>query len=87
MTLWPIVVALLIFADMATRLALVGVGDAKGNTAERKQLIKRGHWGAFIVLCYLVMPTNSVYLFRIFECDTGFGADGSIEVLRADYLL
>ena len=87
MTLWPIVVALLIFADMATRVALVGVGDAKGNTAERKQLIKRSHWGAFIVLCYLVMPTNSVYLFRIFECDTGFGVDGSIEVLRADYLL
>ena len=38
------------------------------------------HWGAFIVLCYLVMPTNSVYLFRIFECDTGFGVDGSVEV-------
>ena len=32
------------------------------------------------------MPTNSVYLFRIFECDTGFGIDGSLEVLRADYL-
>ena len=32
------------------------------------------------------MPTNSVYLFRIFECDTGFGIDGSVEVLRADYL-
>ena len=87
MTLWPIVVSLLIFAAMATRVALVGCGDAKGNAAERKQLIKRSHWGAFIVLCYLVMPTNSVYLFRIFECDTGFGVDGSLEVLRADYLL
>ena len=87
MTLWPIVVSLLIFAAMATRIALVGRGDAKGNTAECKQLIKRSHWGAFIVLCYLVMPTNSVYLFRIFECDTGFGADGSVQVLRADYLL
>ena len=27
MTLWPIVVSLLIFAAMATRVALVGVGD------------------------------------------------------------
>jgi hypothetical protein len=84
MTLWPIVVALLIFATMAARVTLSG---AKADAAKRKQLIKRGHWGAFIVLCYLIMPTNSVYLFRIFECDTGFGVDGSVEVLRADYTL
>jgi len=51
MTLWPIVVSLLIFAVMAVRVALVGRRNAKGNTAKRKQLIKRSHWGAFIVLC------------------------------------
>ena len=46
-----IVVSLLIFTIMAVRVALVGRRNAKGNTAKRKQLIKRSHWGAFIVLC------------------------------------
>ena len=33
------------------------------------------------------MPSNSVYLFRIFQCDDGFGPDSDQYFLTADYSL
>ena len=43
---------------------------------DRREASKRECRWTFIVLAYCVMPSNSVYLFRIFQCDDGFGPDG-----------
>ena len=68
MTLWPLAVVVLGLIACAFRLSCT-------TAAEKRDKVKEHFASMFIVLCYIVMPSNSVYLLRIFMCDSGFGDD------------
>ena len=73
MTLWPIAV---IVAGVITLVAACCTPD------EGKERIREHFASMFIA--YIVMPSNSVFLLRIFLCDW-FGDDLSYYYLKADY--
>ena len=87
MTTWPLAATVLIFLWMFIRLAMVKEKYNSKKLGDRREAIKRECLWTFIVLAYCVMPSNSVYLFRIFQCDDGFGPDGDQYFLTADYSL
>ena len=78
MTLWPIAV---IVAGVITCWSRLCCTPDEG----KKERIREHFASMFIVLCYIVMPSNSVFLLRIFLCDSGFGDDLSMYYLKADY--
>ena len=87
MTTWPLAATALIFLWMFIRLAMTTERYNSKKLGDRREAIKRECLWTFIVLAYCVMPSNSVYLFRIFQCDDGFGPDSDQYFLTADYSL
>ena len=84
-TLTPIILSSIILLTARVRMWLLR-GRPKDDEAKCDQIMRQ-HWWTFILLSYVVMPSTSVSIIRVFLCHEGFGEAQNEAYLRADYAL